>query len=906
MPSRKITRLTAFDKQIKQALKLINLPDRLGDESPLSAYYFLGHLLNGSADVSSPAGRGRVLQSELHLAADMLWGDNPPASRNEILQAAKEFQQFPASQRYSYLVLEFRCLQRYVKPSRLSAVWEEYLPGSRAEHYRDFDIAVSLLGQELLKRLRPMFRLEAPMPLQSLVGYQAQIEACQAALREKSTISIHGPGGAGKSALAATVATTVTKTVPAGSQLTDAFWYTIRPTLNDRLEHYLFSLGYFLHQQGAHNLWNMLLIGNGKVDDLNLAMGLVREDLSSLASRSIILCFDELDLLKVSDPEEINEEHRQLQRFIESLKGHARLLLIGQRPFVESDLYVELTGLAAPQIQQLFGREEINLSDDESQQLYYHTNGNPRLLLLYRLLYQRGESWATLLTLMPETPALQPILNRLWTRLEAHERRILQQLAVFRSPAPADHWGEAEEAVAQLIQYRLIQPDGRGGISLVPALRMAIYQELTPELCERLHLEAANIRIERAAYTQTAYHYWRGGDENKAVEVWFAHREQEVVFGQATLAKAIFESISRRRLKPKQQKALDLIRAELNHLQGDAKRGLAALEESDWSGDAESSLRAKWLHGIFLDELGYPDAAIQTFRQGQATVHRLLSQLANFYYRAGIAHMRQHDKSSAWKEAYAAQYNALCLLGNLREQEGLYADATEFYEKALELTNELDKRASSTAHRFLSSVYGRQQRFQESIKHANLAIEIYEEIGDRLNREIVRSYLAATYLDMHHFPKAVATAAETLRFFKQIENSHFVATTAATMAEAYYELGDDANATEMAYQVLDQEEPYAFPYAHYTLGLVQLRAGDLPVAQAHLSEAALFAQQSEDPFIEAYARRALGRVYIEREMIEEATEALHRALNLFQSLGIENEIVETRSVLQEFQSLETD
>ena len=902
---RKPTRLTAFQKQIKQALKLVNNPSRLGEESPLASYYFLGQSLGGLSDISTAERRGVLLQKILMLAADLLWGERPPATREEILQAANELQQFPGTPRYSYLVLELRCFRRYIKPVRLSDIWDEYLPGSRAEHYRDYDSAVTQLGQELLKQIQPAFRLEAPTPPQLLTGYNAQLDECMAALLTGKSVSLFGPGGVGKSALAAVVAS--------DKRIEMAFWFTIRPSLNDRLESLLFSCGYFLHQHGAINLWNMLLLGNGKIDDLNLAMGLIREDLALLAEaaadnqqKPIIFCFDELELLQVTDPDRIDEEHLQIQRFIESLQGYVPLLLVGHRPFLETNSYVELTGLAAPQIGQLFHSAEIRLSGDEVQKLYYHTNGNPRLLLLYRLLYQKGDSLAELLTFAPETPALQPILNRLWTRLDPDERRILQQLSVYQNPAPLDQWHDASSLIGLLIQYRLLQRDGRGGIAVVPALRTVIYHALSAELRERLHLDAATVLAARAEYTQTAYHFWQGGDETRAVELWYVHRQHEIAHGQATLAQTIFESISRRRLKPKQQKALDLIRAELFQLRGEAKQGLTALEASDWSVDSESSLRAQWLHGIFLDELGYPDRAIETFHQGQATVHRLLNKLANFHYRAGIAHSRQHNKQSAWKEAYAAQYNVLCLLGNLREQEGLYEDATEFYEKALALTSELDRGASSTVHRFLASVYGHQQRFQESIHHAHLAIDIYSEVGDRLNTEIVRSYLAATYLDMRHFSDAVAAATAALRFFRQIENSHFVATTAATLAEAYYELGDFANATEHAYEVLEQEEPYAYPYAHYTLGLVRMSEENLPFAQQHLSESAHFAQQNEDPFIEAYAKRRLGCVYRQRHMFIEAEDSMQDALRLFHQLGIQNEVAKTESELARVRELETN
>jgi len=42
-----------------------------------------------------------------------------------------------------------------------------------------------------------------------------------------------------------------------------AFWFTVRPTLNDSLGSLLFALGYFLHRLGISQLWQYLLAAGG-------------------------------------------------------------------------------------------------------------------------------------------------------------------------------------------------------------------------------------------------------------------------------------------------------------------------------------------------------------------------------------------------------------------------------------------------------------------------------------------------------------------------------------------------------------------------------------------------------------------------------------------------------------------
>ena len=101
-----------------------------------------------------------------------------------------------------------------------------------------------------------------------------------------------GPPGVGKTTLGATIFQRLA-TQP-------IFWYTFRPLLNDRVPSLLFALSHFLHQQGASNLWQLLLAAGGAIDDYQLALALLREDLATLQPHSPVLCFDEVDCLPAS------------------------------------------------------------------------------------------------------------------------------------------------------------------------------------------------------------------------------------------------------------------------------------------------------------------------------------------------------------------------------------------------------------------------------------------------------------------------------------------------------------------------------------------------------------------------------------------------------------------------------
>ncbi|MCB0061147.1 MAG: hypothetical protein KDE19_03495 [Caldilineaceae bacterium] len=877
--SRKTMSLSSFEKTLKRALKHYHAPETLGRESPLASYYFLGHLFTDSHTATSATRCGQILQRELALAADTLWTRPPLHSAADLLVAIEEISKQPDNDAYAYVVLELRCFHRFLTPNQISDIWETYLPGSRAEHYRDYDRAISKLAQRVLQRLQPTLRLERPPVADHLFGYQAQLGEVEAALQLRQQVFVYGPSGVGKTAFGATLT--------AGYQADQIFWYTIRPTLNDHLGSLLFALGYFLHQQGASTLWHFLLVNNGKLDDPAAAVHLAQEDLTTLADRPLLLCFDELEQLSVFTPEQVNPSHQQIVQFLESLRGAVALLLMGQRPFIEADMYVKLPGLIAPDIAQLFTEEGIALTKEEIAQLRHHTGGNPRLLRLYRWLRQSGERLTDLLSSTAPRAELYPLIQRLWQRLTAQERVLIQQLSVFRSVVPADAWATEDAVVATLKQQQLVEHRDAGTIALVSYLRAPVYQELTPAQRASLHTVAAEIRLDRAEYTAAAYHLSRAGLEEQAVQLWHRHMAQEMQRGQGGAAQSIFDQLPSRRLRAESRRQLALIRAELQFLQGNVRQGLGLLDSHDWQEASELSVQALGLRGKLQQELGRVDDAVATYADAEALAFRLLQQVTDFHYLAGVAYLRQQQKTEARRAATLAHYHAHCLDGNVREAEGEFAAAVAAYEKALALARSIaDTAQEARVHRFLARVYARMQHFAAAIEEANLANAHYAAVGDRTNQEVMRNLMGSIYLETGAYTQVINLLLPAIVFFRRVNNTHFIAATAANLAEAYLKLDMVEQAEAHAHEALGLEEPYIYSHAHYTLGLIRRAQQDLDGAEEHLLEAARFAEQNGDRYLEAHARHALAVLYREQERHTDHQTARQCAQKLAEELTI--------------------
>lgn len=888
-----------FFERLRLALNNYHDPDWLGESSPLAAPYFLGSALMGVPDAHMNKGRGQVLQQVIQQAADALWSGPLPASREELETAVQTARQEEGNSgnRYYFFLLELRYLRRYFRtrtypPADGEQAIRDYLGVGRGPYFNHIKAAREALGEAIIKQLQPTFRLEQPPQfVGSLIGRDLLLSRCLAGLQNNQTIALTGIGGVGKTALAATIAA---KWSPQS-----VFWFTFRPTLNDQLSSLLFSLGFFLHQHGASGLWLQLVADNGKVDNPHLVLEQVRGDLHALHPRPL-LCIDELDHL-IADAEKITPAQQQLHTFLESLRGLAPVLLMGQQVNILADTHHTLVGLLVEEIKTLLDQNGVAHTPAELLRLHTYTGGNARLVWLCAVLCQMGQPLTAVLDSLPKTAVFQSLFTRLWQALTPDERQLLRRVAVFRSPAPVDAFGSKTAVISHLTARHLLQQDNQGAISLIPFLRDMIYQDyhrLPAEEREQAHLSAAAIRAERGEYTAAAYHFVQAGEAAAAVQVWYPHRQQEIRRGQAHAALGIFEQLSQRRLPETEGQALALIRAELYQLAGESEQGLAELQTVKWKPEGETAVQAHLLQGAFLNALGYPQKALEKLEDGLAIVTRLLGQTVRLHQQRTLIHIQQWQLPNAIQEARMAQYTAEHLQGLIQEQQGNYDEAYLAYHRALALARSISYEAGmAQTNRDLSNVLMRQSRLDEARLHLQAALDYYDTIGDRLSWEKARNTLGGIHFQAREFAQVITIGEASLPFFERAKIPYYASVTTANLAESYYELGDVDKAAFYAHKTLSLEETHAYPYALYTLGLVYRARKKHEEAEKVLRQAQEVAADNADGYMEAYALRLLGEVLAEQQKREEAVAAMRRALGQFERLGIQPEIKTTQNLL---------
>ena len=327
---------------------------------------------------------------------------------------------------------------------------------------------------------------------------------------------------------------------------------------------------------------------------------------------------------------------------------------------------------------------------------------------------------------------------------------------------------------------------------------------------------------------------------------------------------------------------------------------MAALKQVRWTQDSELTVQAKRLQGEFLDALGYPQQAVKRYEDGMMVVSRLLNRMTGLHYRRSITFVQQKQFGQAWQEAQLAQYEASRLQGIVHGEQGEYKMAVSYFKEALSLAEQNnDDLGIARTHQELAKLYGRQAKQDEALKHAQAALAYFEQIGDRVAQEKMRSSLAAIFFQAGKFHDSIAAGETAVSFFDEAGIPYWAAVAGSTLAEAYFETGQLELAEKTAQIVLRLEETHTQPYALYTMGLITKARSQHDEAIRYFGTSQQIARDNEDRYLEAYAWRELGDVYMVQKQKEAALSALQTAVSHFSALGLDQETAVTKQRLQQ-------
>jgi tetratricopeptide (TPR) repeat protein len=216
-------------------------------------------------------------------------------------------------------------------------------------------------------------------------------------------------------------------------------------------------------------------------------------------------------------------------------------------------------------------------------------------------------------------------------------------------------------------------------------------------------------------------------------------------------------------------------------IQGHWTERLQALETGL---EAAKALGDRREEGAFLDSLG--------------TAHRSLGQIAQ-----AVGHYEQARDIFRLIDDRESEGVALGNLGNAHYSQGQYEQAVEFYTQALEIAREIgDRQNEGNWVGNLGNVYAALDRMEQAIECWEQAVELSREIGDRRNEGIHQGNLGIAYRRLRQGGQAIEHFTEALKIAREIGDRSSEGNCLGNLGNTYADLGQDEQASEYYEQQL--------------------------------------------------------------------------------------------------------
>jgi tetratricopeptide (TPR) repeat protein len=230
---------------------------------------------------------------------------------------------------------------------------------------------------------------------------------------------------------------------------------------------------------------------------------------------------------------------------------------------------------------------------------------------------------------------------------------------------------------------------------------------------------------------------------------------------------------------------------------------------------------------------------------------------------------------------------------------GNYVAAHAHFTDALAIASPLDDEYRlAKSHEALGILEARHAHLEVAVEHIQAAGRHYQATGNLICAVgVTNTNLSYAYLVKRRYADAVPPAQTALAFFEELNHPYWLALNEANLAEAYFYLGQLEKSEEMAMVGLRREEVVVRAYCLYTLAHVRRAQGRYPEAERLCREAIEAAEKQQDHWALAPAWRALGETFRDAGNMAEAHAAFQQVLELFQQLGVEQEVAFTQDLL---------
>ena len=232
------------------------------------------------------------------------------------------------------------------------------------------------------------------------------------------------------------------------------------------------------------------------------------------------------------------------------------------------------------------------------------------------------------------------------------------------------------------------------------------------------------------------------------------------------------------------------------------------------------------------------------------------------------------------KQAFA---QLLFSLGTVYRQKTMFNEATEYYNRALEIYRETGNRwGEAEVINGLGGISYYQRFYRNALNYYEQALTIYRSLGDR-SKEGTSVYNVGLVLqELGEYTDAQANLEQALNIQKAIGNRLDEVNTWNVIGTLHQLNGDSGQAERCFMESLRLSQMIGAQsgetYALANLGALYCDMGDFQLSEQHLTQALVLAH--DDPFITSYCMSHLGSLMLSLKRLDQAIIHAENALHL--------------------------
>ena len=473
-------------------------------------------------------------------------------------------------------------------------------------------------------------------------------------------------------------------------------------------------------------------------------------------------------------------------------------------------------------------------------------------------------------------------------------------------------------------------------------IRDLLYQEILPELRQEYHMLVgsylrANFSQDEQVIPQIAHHLLEANDPEGALPFLIKAAERaKRVFANAEAIELFIRAgeIAGEISWEDESRKTDALAGIGEHLgdiyvltgrhQEAVEAYAGALNLKDLPGERCSCLMRKT--SSVREKQGAFDQALESLRQAQECVQTIAEQdegrreLGRIWIERGAVHYKMGEVEKAEEEIrrgldlledsgasanLAAGYH---YLGIVHRSRGDYDSAVQMHTRSLKLREEINDRwGIALSYNNLGIAYKNQGKKDLAVEMYQRCLEIFEQIGYRLGVAGLYNNLGSLAQDKGDYHRAREMFQRSMEIRQEIGNRHGVAMSLTNLGLVSLECGQHDRAREILDESLDlQKELGLGDFESITCSYLSqacCRMDRLQEAAEMADEALTLAVAAGQRGNEGLARRVWGEVRTQMasaaggeeraELIESAGLELGRSREIFEELGMEQEIGRT-------------